>query len=61
MSPLGSFSVSELGTVSAEALELFTSNCVDEQDGPRDRMSPIYFGLFLVLLNTHRIKIQSSI
>lgn len=44
-----------------QKLELFTSNCVDDQDGPRDRMSPLYFRLFLVLLNTHRIEIQSSI
>lgn len=44
-----------------QKLELFTSNCVDDQDGPRDRMSPIYFRLPLVLLSTHRINIQSSI
>lgn len=27
-------------------------NCMDDQDGPRDRMFQISFGLFLVLLNS---------
>lgn len=52
VSSLGSFSVLKLRQCQQKQELLPPPNCTDDQDGPRDRMFQIYFGLFLVLLNS---------